>query len=278
MTWFGATKTQERGAEPSKAPPSLEFPVSVSARGIAPANAILEHVSVSECRFRTVVLFDTGDGVEFAFGGQQGGTSYVRGSIVSRKANGPRFVYQMRLDRMSSKEIDELARTINENHRRSAAARSHEQALRTLPSTADRLTRSSIRVVTQFTVVYRTPKEPYRQGKAGDVSSGGLLITCGSVLAEGTPVELRFTLPSDVLRVYPEETVALDVRNATVTYSRTDPRRPFAEMVLAARVVSAQVVGNGTHRYGLAFSGIDAYSQEEIARYTHAVQRSRNRH
>ncbi len=273
MTWIGSG-AKTRAAE-AVAPQSLELPVSVSARGIAPANAVLEQLTVGECRFRTVVFFDNGDGVEFAYAAATGAI-FVRGSIVSRTTSGPRFVYRMRLDRMSSKEIDQLARAINDNHRRQAAAR-HAQALNAIPTT-ERLTRTSVRVLTQFALQYRTAKDGYRNAKAGNVSSGGLLMTCPDQLVEGLPVELRFTLPSDVLKVYPEETVALDVRNAVVRHSPNDPRRPFAEMLVGARIVTAQSTENGGYRYGVAFSNIDGYQQEEIARYTHAVQRSRNRH
>jgi c-di-GMP-binding flagellar brake protein YcgR len=132
-------------------------------------------------------------------------------------------------------------------------------------------------VLAQFQMLYRTAKEDFRPAKAGNVSSGGLLMTCAEALVEGMPVELRFTLPSDVLKVYPEETLAIDVRNATVKSSHSDPRRSFEEMVVGARVVTHQPVGNGTYRYGLAFTSIDGYQQEEIHRYTHAAQRSKNR-
>ncbi|HTU81642.1 MAG TPA: PilZ domain-containing protein [Candidatus Acidoferrales bacterium] len=276
MTWIGSrTHKRPATAEPASAPASLEFPVSVSARGIAPASAVLEHLTANECRFRTVVFFDPGDGVEFAYA-TSSGQIFVRGSVVARTTSGPRFLYRMRLDRMSSKELDALARAVNENHRR-AASRNFAQSLNAVPTT-DRLTRASVRVVTQFPLVYRTPKDGFRNAKAGNVSSGGLLMSCADVLVEGLPVELRFTLPSDVLRVFPEETAVLDLRNARIDYSPTDPRRPFEEMVVGARVVTGREAGGGGYRYGLAFTAIDGYQQEEIARYTHAVQRSRNRH
>ena len=103
-------------------------------------------------------------------------------------------------------------------------------------------------------------------------------MTCTEALVEGEPVELRFTLPSDVLSAYPEETVTLDVRKGTVKPLRNDPHRRFEEMIVGARVVSHRPLGNGTYAYGLAFTCIDGFQREEIARYTHAVQRVRNRH
>jgi hypothetical protein len=273
MPWISTAP--HKPAANASAPASLEFVTMVSARGIAPANAVVEHLTASECRFRTVVFFDHGDVVEFEFGIAP--SVLVRGSVVSRTAKGPRFEYRMRLDRMSAKEIDLLAFAVHENHRRAAVARSNQRTVANLPTTCERLTRSSVRVLAQFDIRYRTAKEDFKAAKAGDLSTGGLLMTCADALVDGMPIELRFTLPSDVLKIYPEETVAIDLRAATVTRSRPDPRRRFEEMVIGARVVTHQPVGNGTYRYGIAFTSIDGYQQEEIARYAHASQRAKNR-
>jgi hypothetical protein len=271
MPWI-STAPQKPAASPTA---SLEFVTMVSARGIAPANAVIEHLTASECRFRTVVFFDHGDVIEFEFGIEP--SVLVRGSVASRVAKGPRFEYRMRLDRMSAKEIDMLAVAVTHNHRRQAIARSNQRAIAKLPTT-ERLTRESVRVLAQFPIAFRTAKEDFRSAKAGDVSTGGLLMTSDVALVAGMPVELRFTLPGDVLKIYPEETVTIDVRNATVSRSsRPDPRRPFEEMVIGARVVTHQPVGNGTYRYGIAFTSIDGFQQEEIARYAHASQRSKAR-
>ena len=284
MSWIGGSspkataETTTKKAESAKTPPSLEYPTTVSARGIAPANAVVERLTASEARFRTVVFFEHGETVEFQFAAAHDDRKVtVRGTVVSRVSNGPRFSYIARNDRMAPQEIDDLARTVSENYRRQAMVRSHEQLVGKLPTT-EALTRSSVRVATQFAITYRTPKEDYRQAKAGDVSSGGMLIICREALVQGEPVELRFTLPGDVLAVYPEETAVIDVRKGTAAPVRGDERRPFKEMVLGARVVSHRPLGNGAYAYGLAFTCIDGFQHEEIARYTHAVQRARNRH
>lgn len=277
MTWFSsqATSSKETASKPAV---SLEFATTVSSRGIAPANAIIERLSASECRLRTVVFFETSDVVEFRFGLPPAEKVYVRGTVVARTSKGPRFVYDLRLDRMSAKEIDELARRVAECQRRMAAARSHEETINKLPTT-EQLIRSSVRVMATFPLQYRTPKAPAKQAKAGDVSMGGLLMTCSEILVPGTPVELRFTLPCDALAAYPEETAVIDLKKGTVAPLRGgDQRRPFEEMVLGARVVAHRPLGNGMHAFGLAFTSINGYQREELARYTNAVQRARNRH
>jgi len=274
MSWIGAAK-DEKKAEAVKAPASLELAAMVSARGIAPANAVIEFLNTSECRFRTVVCFDPGDTVEFELGTPPE-RAYVRGSIATRTAKGPRFIYHMRLDKMSAGEIDHFAKVHAGVQRRQAAQRSQE-ALKHIQTT-EQLHRSSMRVLAQIPVVYRTPKHSYAEAKAGNISSGGLLMICNENLVIGTPVELRFILPSEVLKAYPEETVAIDVRNATVRSSRDDKRRPFEEMTIGARVASIYPTSTSNMSYGLAFTSISGFQAEEITRYTHAVQRARNRH
>jgi len=279
MSWIGNTKqkTIAPSTEPAKTPRSFEFPTTVSTRGIAPANCVIEHLTPAECRFRTVVLFEYGDVVEFPFAAAAGQKAVARGTVVARAQSGPRFIYRVRLDKMSPKEIDELARAMNANYQRQAQMRNKEAAIRNLPTT-ERLTRTTVRVVSQFPIIYRTPKEDYRQAKAGDVSAGGMLMICNEALVEGEPVELKFSLPSDVLAAYPEETAVIDVRKGTATPVRADQRRKFQEMTIGARVVNHRPLGNKTYAYGLAFTCIDGFQHEEIARYTHAVQRARHRH
>jgi hypothetical protein len=289
MSWFGSSSTkappQAKAAVKAPAAPafpassvSVEFPTTVSARGIAPANAVVEHLTAAECRFRTVVYFDPGDVIEFAFGFSQESKVAVRGKVVTRTSKGPRFIYQMRLEGMPGPDLDRLARTLAECYRRQALTRRHEAMVRNLPTT-ERLTRSDVRVLARFPMIYRTPKENPRDATAGDVSAGGMLMFCKEALVEGEPVELRFTLPSDVLDALPEETLMLDMRKGTATPARKDrdPRRAFTEMVVGARVVNHRPVGNGTYAYGLAYTCLDGYQAEEIARYANAAQRARSR-
>ncbi len=260
-----------------KAPHSLEFSTTVSARGITPAQAVIEHITACEARLRSVVFLDHNAQIEFPFGMQGRPFVIVRGRAISRAQKGPRFTYRIVLERMSPSEADELARTVNDVHRRQAISRTLERAIEGIPTT-DSLTRSSVRVSVQFPVQYRTAKENYKSAKAGDVSCGGLSINCKDALVEGMPVELRFTLPSDVLEIYPEETAVFDLRKREVTRSTAnDLRREFEEIVVLARVVSHQPLVGGGVNYGLAFHNLSGFEREEIARYAHAAQLAKRR-
>jgi hypothetical protein len=246
----------------------------VSSRGIAPANAVIEQLTTSQCRLRTVVFFDMGDVIEFTFAAPSHEPIFVRGSVASREMRGPRFVYTMYLNRMSAKELDALARVAAGHHRREAAARLDSDRR---PNT-ENLTRSTLRVLAGFDLSYRTPRLDFKAAKAVDVSIDGMMMSCSEALVPGEPVEVKFTLPSEVLRAYPEETVVLDLRRAVTIPLRNSRRRRFEEMTLGARVVSNQELKAGRFAYGLAFTCIDGHQREELARYVNAVQLLRNRH
>jgi hypothetical protein len=217
-------------------------------------------------------LFDHNSTLEFSFGLSGRPSVIARGRVVSRTQKGPRFIYRVVLDRMSASEADELARTVNEAHRRAALSRSLERTVRNLPTT-DGLTRTAVRVSSEFELQFRTAKEAYKSARCADISAGGMMIACREVLVAGMAIEVRFTLPDDVVEAYPEETVTLDLRNRQVMRSvRSDLRRPFGEMVILARVASHKILPGGEYGYGLAFHNVDGYTTEEIARYTHAVQ------
>jgi c-di-GMP-binding flagellar brake protein YcgR len=56
-----------------------------------------------------------------------------------------------------------------------------------------------------------------------------------------------------------------------------DNRRPFEEMAIRGRILSRYEAEQGREQYGVAFTDIDGYQREEIARFTHAVQLARIR-
>ncbi len=91
-------------------------------------------------------------------------------------------------------------------------------------------------------------------------------------------LDIRITLPSSVLAVYPEETAVLDLTQSVPRrIGRADMRRSFEEMALRGRVVTRFQPIREREVYGVAFIEIDGYQREEIARFTHAMQLSKIR-
>ncbi len=260
---------------------SLEQPIVMSVRRLpAPVYATLIEINAHGARIRSLVLMDRGAEIEFDL--ELPGTAPI--TIAARvehrrnAASGARFEYQISFALMTESQIDVLARAVRELERRAAASRTIAQSIDAMPTT-DSNRRGSYRALAAFPVRYRREGDQWAEGRVIDISATGLRITTTEVIAIGTQLDIRFRLPSDVLDVYPEETLVLDVsQNAPRQLpGRPDMRRPFEEMALRGRIVTGFQPIRERPVYGLAFVEIDGYQREEIARFTHALQLSKIR-
>ncbi len=253
---------------------SLEMPVVMSVRRLpAPVYGTLMEVTAHGAKIRSLVLMERNTEVEFDLG-IGGATITVNARVEGRRnaSSGARFEYYLTFE-MRESQIDALARAIRELERRAASSRAIQRSLDAMPTT-DRERRGSYRALSAFPVRFRREGEDWTDARIGDISSTGVRMNCGQTLPIGTLVDMRFTLPSNVLEVYPEETLVLDVTNGTPRRSsgRPDLRRPFDEMALRGRVVTRFQPVRDREVYGVVFLEIDGYTREEIARFTHAIQ------
>ena len=260
----------------------MEMPIVMSVRRLpAPVYATLMEITAAAAKIRSLVLMERGTEVEFDLGSSHGMAVTVRGRVDQRRnaPTGARFEYLVNLNMMTEAQIDTLARQIRELEIRAGAARSMQSSIAALPTTdSDR--RTAYRAVTTFDVQFRREGfVDFSAGRIADLSSTGIRMHCLDSMPIGTMLELRFTLPSGVLDVYPEETMAIDMTNASPRrMGRPDMRRSFEEMRVRARVVTRfQQTRDSREAYGVAFVEIDGYQREEIARFTHALQLSRMR-
>jgi len=248
-------------------PISLECPTTISARGMSPSNAVVETLGPDSCRLRSVVMFDPQAFLEFEVRLAGRPPTTVRGRVTDRIRVGPRFIYTLAIE-STAISIDSIT---------------PETRLRPISSFKDipethGLMRAKPRSQAEFSLQYRTAREGFKHAKAENVSTGGLLITCGDALTENAVLELQFTLPSDVLSGYPAYTTVFDLRNPFKR--KTVPsklRRPFEEVVVSARITRCQSIAPGVYQYGLAFLSMDPGTRQELARYVDAV-RHRHRH
>jgi len=110
------------------------------------------------------------------------------------------------------------------------------------------------------------------------VSTGGLRLLCNEELMNNATIELRFTLPSEVLDVFPPSEKRTEISPfGERTVRMPDKRRPFAPMILRARVIARLPRSQGRIVYGVEFLEIDGFQREEIARFVHAAQLQRLR-
>lgn len=276
--WFGGpasqnTRTDSRDG--TKGKPSLELRTTIASHGTS-ANAMVEQVTGNQCRLRSVVMLDMNELVSFDVAVPGKPPMSIHGHVTSRARSGPRFIYTIALDRMSTNDVAELGRSLTESNRDRPTTRLCKiDSFKDLP-TPHGLMRAKIRSAAEFPLTFRTAKEAYKTATADNVSTGGLLITSQDALVEGMLLELRFTLPDDVLDVYPEETAVVDLRNPCqrkMVKSRL--RAPFSEIVVQARVTRHQPLASGGCQYGLAFMPMPKETREEIARYVDAVRHTK---
>jgi hypothetical protein len=261
---------------------SLEMPVVMSVRRLpAPVYGTLMEITAHGAKIRSLVLMERGTEVEFDLGIGSGVPLAINGRVAARRnaPSGARFEYHLIFERMTEAQIDMLARHVRELERRAAASRSIQKAIDSMPTT-DRERRGSYRALTAFPVHFHREGDQPSEGRVGDISSTGIRMNCGELIAIGTLLDMKVTLPSSVLDVYPEETAILDISKPDAPRrigGRPDMRRPFGEMSIRGRVVTRFQPVRDREVYGVAFLEIDGYQREEIARFTHAIQLSKIR-
>lgn len=283
MSWIpkqtggsGAAVAAKQAAPARSHAHSLEMPIVMSARRLpAPVYATLMEITGSSAKIRSLVLLDRGTELEFDLGMGSGAPVTIK-AVVNHRRNAPtgaRFEYHLSFEAMPSMHSDLVARQVREMEVRAAATRSMQASIEALPTT-DRNRRSSYRALTSFPVEFRVQGQAvFSEGRVGDLSSTGIRMNCVETIAIGTQLEIRFTLPSSVLDIYPEETLAIDLSGDTPRrVGRPDLRRPFQPIALRARVVTRFQPVRDRETYGVAFLEIDGYQREEIARFTHALQ------
>lgn len=276
-----ATATRPRPAMTPASAYSLELPVVMSVRRLpAPVYGTLMEITAHGARLRSLVLMERGTDVEFDVNiGSAALTILGRVEFRRNAMAGARFEYQLSFDAMPESQIDVLAKAVRELEVRAAASRSIQRQIDVLPTT-DNNRRTSYRALSAFPMAFRRDGgDDWAEAKVGDISATGIRMTCEELVAIGSMIEVKITLPSSVLDVYPEETATIDMSQGTPRRvgGRADMRRPFTEMTLRARVVTRFQPVRDREAYGVAFIEIDGYQREEIARFTHAVQLSKIR-
>jgi c-di-GMP-binding flagellar brake protein YcgR len=255
---------------------SIELPIAIEVAGLpAPVYGTLINVSESGCRMRSLILIDRERDVEFELKRPGHRPMSLRGRIVTRThpRSGGGYEYGVTF-RMTETEKSALVREIQEMQRREAAARANSrQPAITGTTAAGKQRRTSVRTLIGFPIRFRLGNKLPLEAEANDISTGGLRLICAEKIPTGALVELRFTLPSTMLWVYPHADERTEITPFGPRRVRIpDSRRPFEEMTMQGRVVSRFAPTRGREVYGVAFIDVDGYQREEIARFTHAVQ------
>ena len=277
MSWFTRRSASFTEAEDQRRHfrQSIELPIALSVEGL-PAEVFGTLVNISEtgCRFRSLILLERNRAVEFELRRPSLASIPLRGRIVTRRfpPHGGGYEYGVDFDLTSADEREHLRKTIVDMQRRAGAARANERGT-ILSDEKSAQRRKSLRASVSFPIRYRLEGRASAVGEASDISMGGLRLACERPLPNGALLELRFTLPPDVLSVYPPASERLEISPFGPRQVRIpDNRRPFEEMTVRGRVVTPFGRKGTRESYGIQFMDIDGYQREEIARFTHATQ------
>ena len=266
----GAANNQRRSFRQS-----IELPIAIEAAGLpAPVYGTLVNISETGCRLRSLILIDRERDVEFELRRPGHKPMPLRGKILTRShpPSGGGYEYGVTFT-MTATEKNALMREIQEMQRREAAARANARRPAVTGSTSNTQRRTSVRTLVGFPIRFRLGNKLPIDAEANDISTGGLRLISTEKIETGALVEMRFTLPSTMLWVYPNPKERTEITPFGPRRIRIpDNRRPFEEMTIAGRVVSRFAPTRGREVYGVQFTDIDGYQREEIARFTHAVQ------
>jgi len=131
--------------------------------------------------------------------------------------------------------------------------------------------RASVEFPMLYVVAGRTGT---RTALANDLSAGGLRLVGDEDLVSGATIDIRFTLPNELIRgVQLEKEIVEITSRGRAKKKIMVPPEPFREMHLRAKVVIAFLnVKRRKFAHGVQFVDIDERSKEEVQRFIHVWQ------
>ena len=135
--------------------------------------------------------------------------------------------------------------------------------------------RQSYRASFEFAVVYGIEgRSGSRTAIATELSAGGLRLIGDEDLPDETILDLRFTLPNDLVRgVHVEKETFETTPRGKVKKKIMVPPDPFKEMAVRAKVLVAYFyVRRRKFAHGVQFVDVAERTQEEIQRFIHVWQ------
>lgn len=228
-----AASSSGSAAAPTRIP-SIEYPTMLRVDGKPPAMAIIETLSPTECRLRSVAILELDTHVECDFSVQGAAKVVVRGRVALRTQHGARNSYRIALDSMSLKEKSDLGEAAQAAVRHAAT-----RLVADVPS-AHGLTRASVRVPVDMAVTYRNERNESHRGKATNLSAGGMFFRTDEPLDIGASLQLAFVLASSEVGVH-------------------------------GRIVAHHQSADGSFDYNIAFHGMEPGTRDAISAYVDRI-------
>lgn len=167
---------------------SLESPTMIKVNeASAPVMGIIEEVTSTQVRLRSMSNFKEGDTLSFDLTLRGAPKMPIKGRVTSAGASGTRKVYVVSLKDLPQDKQREVNSALDAA--KSFHGRNHHDG-----EQLGGLTRSSVRVPLEIDIGF-THDGVQDTGKTTNISTGGILMNFGKAIPVGTSVEVVFTLP-----------------------------------------------------------------------------------
>ena len=230
--------------------------------------ATLVNLSGGGCQVNAAILVQTRLPVAFNLTRPGMTDLSLRGTIkkIRHAKQDHTFHYGIAFLMTSEHEREALLGFISQEQLRAIQGPRHAASLQ--PAAPRRLLeqRACIRTLASFPVRYVIPDQPGTTYEATslDVSTGGMRIVTDRILRRDVPIEVKLSLPNDVLRI-------------ALQFHRNDMHQtePFVPLSLRASALPGIRNSRGRYVHSLAFHNPSAAAIDEILRFIQANELGR---
>lgn len=249
--------------------------VEVDVPNIAvPVPATLADISEGGCQIVSRVMLLKGVTMQFKLPLEGKPPLLLTGTIRSAnsRAETRTFIYGVQFGKLRPADQDAIYQFVVERQRKDLHAKTSAAANTAAAQSSKG--RSAYRAQRMFPVTFVVTGLPVRgTAMALDLSRGGTRVAFNDQLEESRGLELRFTLPSEVLKVLTHH----EVSRAESLFSRDNrvkeiKPKDFAELRIHAKILPGAERVKNKFVYRLVFQSPTQAFQEEIDRYVHAAQ------
>ncbi|MFN2528447.1 MAG: PilZ domain-containing protein [Candidatus Baltobacteraceae bacterium] len=255
------------------------FPIDIVVPSVAvPVPATLGDISEGGARVVSRSMLLRGTEIEFTLPRDGKVPLKLLGTIatIDFKQENRMFHYGVKYRNLRPGDSDSIYHFILEQQRRGLQQKSDESEPQTAQSGALRSVRerSAYRVEKNFPVRYSIlGLRGSNDARAIDTSIGGMRIAFDRKMQIDGELDLRFTLPSDVLEVLTRREASRDgsIFGRTVDVKEIKARQ-FSELQVHAKLLPAMAEVKGRYIYSVTFVRVSNFVAEELQRYVHAAQ------
>ena len=268
------TAPDQRGSNRNYFRLAVNLPIELDIEGMpASLPATLVDISEGGCKIASKSMLLKETAMEFELPRKGKEPLKLRGKVrhIDFKATTRTFDYGIEYLGLRPADTDAIYQFVVEEQRRKLQTKDGEPLSRAAKA-RDR--QAVLRVERKFPVQYAVfGQRGMTPAMALDISRGGMRIVLDRVVPEERTLDLRFTLPADVLDVLTQREHSRDEsifgREITVKEKKA---RPFPELRIQVKVLPGWHEIRGAYHYSVAFLRPKPDFIEEVERFLHAAQ------